>query len=187
MILEVFFQPKRFHDSWSWVELSKAAQFTPCITTSATKKRWWVIVVGDSLLRGRGTHLPNYSSLERSLLLTRGSHQGSPRDCQVSYSLMTYRCCCFMWAPRSSLSSSEGLKSSGSSTKVLRITGGSFISPPAQREGDWKGHWNLANQEVVAGLVATDGGVGCLNGRTHFEKSGLMGCTVREREGHLCS
>jgi len=40
------------------LELSKAAQSAPHITTSATKKRQWVIVVGNSSERYGGTHLP---------------------------------------------------------------------------------------------------------------------------------
>ena len=147
--------------SGEMLEPSKAAWSAPRIATRTTKKRQWVIVVSDSLLRGTEAPIcwPDALSREVCCLLGgsyRGCHQETTKPCTVNWLLSAaVVSCVHQWySQEQSEEYQEGL---WSSSEGLRNTGSFFINPPSQREGPWKGQWNLANQQMVTGLVPQPG------------------------------
>ena len=103
----------------------------------------------------------------------------SPRDYQPWHSsLIIIRCSFFTWAPTIQpwkvWGVSEGSQSPGSSDEGLWSAGMFFVSPAGQWAGVWKGQSNLANQQVVTGLVPQPR-VPLLRPWELFEKTGLLG------------
>lgn len=110
---------KRPVTSGEILELSKAAQSTPCVTTSTTETRQQVMAAGNCLLKG--TEVSIFHSLERYDAYQRLISKMSLRDYQASHSpLMISCCCCFTWVP---VIQAEGVIQSEKYQERLQSTG----------------------------------------------------------------
>lgn len=116
------------------LELSKTAWSAPCLTTSATKKsQWCVILVGNSLLRSWRHPCANLTcSLERcAAYLISGVSQ---RDHKALYSPLADICCCCFTA-RSLRNTKNNYRALGEVVRDFGVQVVFFISLHVQRKG----------------------------------------------------
>jgi len=143
---------------------SKVSWSAPRLTTSTTKKRQWVVIVGNSLLRGMEAPICQPDALPRVMCCLSGARHIRNVAKRLS-SLIQSSCCSPLLlfhivinnTVRSSLRSIKKDYRALGVGKGFWSIGCFFIDPPHQRKRLWKGQSNLANEQIFTGLLPQPG------------------------------
>lgn len=154
---------ERLITSGETLELSKVAQSAPCISIRKTKKRWWVIAVGNSLPRGSESSFANLTySLEMCTaywgFLYHGCHRETTKPSTVHWHPL------LLFHMGTSDTARSRLRSMKKHYRALRAVVRGFglqvvffIDTPDPSEEILKGQLNLAYQQMVTELVPLPG------------------------------